>query len=131
VRSQAAQAWMDKRLAPAERAGLLLEQLSLDEKMAQISCYFPTDISETSEFSERFPYGIGEVSSLEARSALMLDEVWHFSGKFRRRRWQVPATASLQTRMMIVASQRRRSIAAALQTTAFNIGIGALTTLSS
>lgn len=70
--------WMDERLASEERASLLLKELSLDEKMAQVSCYFPGDITQTSDFRERFPHGIGEVSCLEARSALTLDEVTAF-----------------------------------------------------
>lgn len=70
--------WMDERLASDDRAALLLEKLSLDEKMAQISCYFPTDITQTGAFGERFPHGIGEVSCLEARSALTLDQVTAF-----------------------------------------------------
>lgn len=70
--------WMDKQLAPDKRAGLLLEQLSLDEKMAQVSCFFPTDITLTADFTERFPFGIGEVPCLEARSALTLDDVTAF-----------------------------------------------------
>jgi beta-glucosidase len=70
--------WMDQRLAPGERAHLLLPQLSLDEKMAQISCYFPVDITLTADFSKRFPHGVGVVSTLEARSALTLDEVTAF-----------------------------------------------------
>ncbi|TAP45932.1 beta-glucosidase [Arthrobacter sp. S39] len=69
---------MDKRLTAGERADLLLDKLSLDEKMAQVSCYFPTDITQTGDFSERFPFGIGEVSCLEARSALTRDEVTAF-----------------------------------------------------
>lgn len=70
--------WMDDRLAPEERANLLLSELDLNEKMAQVSCYFPTDITDTGGFAERFPFGIGEVSCLEARSALTLDDVTAF-----------------------------------------------------
>ncbi|MFJ6453976.1 glycoside hydrolase family 3 N-terminal domain-containing protein [Paenarthrobacter sp. NPDC091669] len=70
--------WMDERLPAIERAELLLRELNLDEKMAQVSCYFPTDITQTTDFAERFPHGIGEVSTLETRSALTLDEVTAF-----------------------------------------------------
>lgn len=70
--------WMDGRLRADDRADLLLKELSLDEKMAQVSCYFPTDITQTSGFGEGFPHGIGEVSCLEARSALTLEEVTAF-----------------------------------------------------
>ena len=66
--------WLDQRLTPGERAHLLLAQLTLDEKMAQVSCYFPGDITQTTDFSKRFPHGVGVVSALEARSALTLDE---------------------------------------------------------
>ncbi|WP_432246200.1 glycoside hydrolase family 3 N-terminal domain-containing protein (plasmid) [Arthrobacter sp. G.S.26] len=88
--------WMNTLLAPGERAGLLTGELSLDEKMAQISCYFPTDITQTSDFRERFPNGIGEVSCLEARSALTLDEVTAFQRKVQLEamegsRWGIPA----------------------------------------
>ncbi|MGF6832451.1 beta-glucosidase [Paenarthrobacter sp. TE4293] len=70
--------WLNSDLSPSQRADLLLQQLSLDEKLAQVSCYFPTDITKTGDFAERFPFGIGEVSCLEARSALSLDEVTAF-----------------------------------------------------
>jgi beta-glucosidase len=70
--------WMDERLTAGERADLLLAKLSLDEKMAQVSCYLPSDITQTADVAERFPYGIGVVSSLEARSALTLDDVTAF-----------------------------------------------------
>src|SRR4029453_3874811 len=70
--------WMDGRLTPGERADLLLGKLSLDEKMAQVSCYFPSDITQTADFAERFPYGVGVVSGLEARSALTRAEVAAF-----------------------------------------------------
>ena len=69
---------MDERMTPGGRASRLLENLTLEQKMAQVSCYFPSDITQTADFSERFPYGIGEVSCLEARSALTLDEVTAF-----------------------------------------------------
>src|SRR4029079_11636631 len=70
--------WMDERLTAGERADLLLAELSLDEKMAQVSCYFPSDITQTADVAERFAYGIGVVSPLEARSALTLDDVTAF-----------------------------------------------------
>jgi len=84
-----AQPWSDHRLDPVRRAELLLTELTVDEKMAQISCYFPTDINDTGDFAERFPRGIGEVSCLETRSARTLDEVTSF-----QRRIQAEAMAS-------------------------------------
>jgi beta-glucosidase len=75
--------WMDERLNADARADLLLNVLNLDEKMAQVSCYFPIDITETSDFGQRFPFGIGEVSILEARSAETLDEVTSFQHRIQ------------------------------------------------
>src|SRR4029450_711057 len=46
--------------------------------MAQASCYFPSDITQTADVAERFPHGIGVVSTLEARSAITLDDVTAF-----------------------------------------------------
>ncbi|WP_307051451.1 glycoside hydrolase family 3 N-terminal domain-containing protein [Arthrobacter oryzae] len=75
--------WLNSALAPRDRAGLLLQELNLDEKMAQVSCYFPSDITNTEDFAERFPFGIGEVSCLEVRSALSLDEVTAFQRRIQ------------------------------------------------
>jgi beta-glucosidase len=72
------QPWLDESLDPGQRADLLLPELTLDQKMAQVSCYFPTDIADTSDLTPRFPHGVGAVSCLEARSALTLDEVTNF-----------------------------------------------------
>lgn len=74
---------MDQTLPATVRANLLLAELSLDQKMAQVSCYFPADIAQTDDFTDRFPFGIGEVSCLEARSALTLDEVTEFQRRIQ------------------------------------------------
>lgn len=65
--------YQDKSLSAKERASDLLEKLSLDEKMAQVQCYFPrsTDINN---FPELFPLGVGEVSCLEMRSIKTIDQ---------------------------------------------------------
>lgn len=82
--------WSDPGLDPDRRAELLLAEMTLDEKMAQVSCYFPTDIDDTEKFVEAFPHGIGEVSCLEARSAVTLDDVT----AFQRRVQSAAMTAS-------------------------------------
>ena len=35
--------YKDSALAPEERASLLLKEMNLDEKMAQVNCVFPFD----------------------------------------------------------------------------------------
>lgn len=83
IATTATSSWSDPTLDPAERAELLLAELTLDEKMAQVSCYFPTDITDTADFAERFPHGIGEVACLETRSARTLDEVTAFQHRIQ------------------------------------------------
>lgn len=60
------------------RAGTLLATMTLDQKMAQVSCYCPADISDVSDFVARYPFGVGEVSCLEVRSAERLEDVVEF-----------------------------------------------------
>ena len=63
-------------LPPKERAQLLLQELSLDEKMAQLNCVFPFGevANDFTEISARVPYGIGEVSTLEMRRIQTLED---------------------------------------------------------
>lgn len=56
-------------LSPKQRATALLKELSLEEKMAQINCYFYYPYSEKGKNAgEMFPYGVGAVSGLELRN---------------------------------------------------------------
>lgn len=70
--------WMNPQLDARERASLLLPELTLDQKMGQVSCYFPSDVTDTADQADRFPHGVGMVSCLEARAARTLDEVTSF-----------------------------------------------------
>ena len=69
--------YMDTMLQPAERAKILLEEMSLDEKMAQVNCIFPFNeiVNDFEEISKQSAHGIGAVSTLEMRSMETLDEV--------------------------------------------------------
>lgn len=78
------QPWMDASLPADARADLLIARLELDQKMAQVSCYFPVDIADTSDFAARYPHGVGEVSCLETRVATTLDEVASFQQAVQR-----------------------------------------------
>lgn len=68
--------YMDKNLSPAERAGALLEELSLDEKMAQVTSVFPfdKDAQDFENIRSRTKNGIGTVSTLEVRRIETLEE---------------------------------------------------------
>lgn len=59
----------NRQLPPENRARLLLQELTLDEKMAQINCVFPFDTvyQDMDWISARTRLGIGEVSTLEMR----------------------------------------------------------------
>lgn len=79
---------LDAALPAERRAALLLDQLSLDEKLAQVSCYFAADIADTSDFATKHPHGVGEVSCLETRDALHLDEVAAFQHRLQAQAMQ-------------------------------------------
>lgn len=63
-------------LSAQERARLLLAELTLDEKMAQVSCVFPFNeyFGDEDYLRREMPYGIGEISTLEMRSAVTLED---------------------------------------------------------
>lgn len=65
--------YKDKTLSPKERAEDLLSKLSLDEKMAQVQCYFyMPDRPEVFDLMHK--NGVGEVSCLEFRGLETVDE---------------------------------------------------------
>lgn len=68
--------YQDTGKTPEERARLLLADLSLEEKMAQVNCIFPFGefYDDMDRISEGTPYGIGEVSTLEMRRIKTLEE---------------------------------------------------------
>lgn len=63
-------------LRPEERAQTLLDELSMDEKLAQINCVFPLNekYRDFDWLSAQVPWGIGEVSTLELRRIETLEE---------------------------------------------------------
>ena len=68
--------YMDAALPAQERAKALLQELTLDEKMAQINCIFPFDkrYLDFDFIARSAPFGIGEVSTLEMRRIETLEE---------------------------------------------------------
>ena len=68
--------WRNKELPPDERAESLLKELSLDEKMAQLSCVFPFGelAQDMDRISEQTPFGIGQISTLEVRRIETLEQ---------------------------------------------------------
>ena len=68
--------FMDPALRPEERAKALLSEMSLEEKMGQVSCVFPFDAVcfDFDYISENTKQGIGEVSTLEMRRMETLEK---------------------------------------------------------
>lgn len=68
--------YKDASLAPAERAALLLGELSLGEKMAQVTgvANFTDQVWDMDWFRAHMPYGIGTVTTLELRRVKTLEE---------------------------------------------------------
>lgn len=78
--------YMNSKLQPEERAQALLEEMSLDEKMAQINSIFP--FGETYRNFDNIiantKYGIGQVSTLEMRRMESLEEVCEWQKKVQQ-----------------------------------------------
>lgn len=70
-------AYLDCTLDPKKRAQALLEEMSLEEKVAQLTGVFPFDeeYNNFEEIAAKVPHGIGEVSTLEMRRMETLEEV--------------------------------------------------------
>lgn len=68
--------YQDSSRNPKERAKALLEELTLDEKMAQLGCIFPfgDSYADMDKQAADMPHGIGQVSTLEMRRIRTLEE---------------------------------------------------------
>ena len=65
--------YMDTKLSPEERAKDLLEKLSLDEKMAQVTGVFAVPGKEE-QMAAFVKHGIGQISTLEFRTCKSVEE---------------------------------------------------------
>lgn len=79
--------YKDITKSPRERAQALLEELTLDEKMAQITCisHFGDGFDDIEQQAEAMPYGIGQVSTLEMRRIHTLDEAAAWQRKMQEK----------------------------------------------
>lgn len=83
-----AKSYRDTSLSPAERAELLLEKLSVEEKMAQLICVMPFGSSAEEclqEAEQACSVGIGNVSSLVMREHRTLEESAQLQRKLQSR----------------------------------------------
>jgi len=71
--------YRNKNLTPEVRADLLLQELSVQEKMSQLTCFLTRD-SDMSELIEKNPLGVGQISCLQIR---MVD-TWADAASFAR-----------------------------------------------
>lgn len=73
--------YMDKTLSPVERAQLLLAEMTLDEKMAQVNCSFPynEDLDTSLKMAlHKVPQGAGHMSTLIMRGLETLEDAARF-----------------------------------------------------
>ena len=77
--------YRDITKSPKERAHALLAELTLDEKMAQLTCisHFGDGFDDIEQQAEAMPYGIGQVSTLEMRRIHTLDEAASWQRKMQ------------------------------------------------
>lgn len=73
--------YLDTTLTPEERAQDLLAKLSLEEKMGQVNCFF----AEHEDIKKAATYGIGQVSTLEARQMTSMEEVARWQEKIQKK----------------------------------------------
>ena len=78
--------WHNTELVPDERARLLLREMTLDEKVAQINCVFPFDTTyqDMDWIAAQTPLGIGEVSTLEMRRLETLEAAADWQRRVQR-----------------------------------------------
>lgn len=69
--------YTDTKLSPKERAKALLAELSAEEKLGQLNCYFPREFSdgELGDMGTTHPAGVGHITSLELRSKKSYAEI--------------------------------------------------------
>ena len=60
--------YQNPALAPEQRAELLLKELSVREKLAQLTGWLSFDSNDAAQVAERFPHGLGQVSTLQMRA---------------------------------------------------------------
>ena len=61
--------YMDASLDAKIRAQLLLDEMSVEEKMSQIRCFMPRDMSDVKKLKDVHPLGAGNISCLSLRFA--------------------------------------------------------------
>lgn len=79
--------YMDRTLSPEKRAELLLAEMTLDGKMAQVNCAFPysTDLDTSLKMAQyKAPQGTGHVSSLIIRQLETLEDAARFQKELQR-----------------------------------------------
>ena len=86
--------YMDKNLSPKERAALLLAELTLDEKMAQVNCAFPynIDLEKALKMAQyKAPHGTGHVSCLQMRILETLEDAAKFQQALQKQAMEASA----------------------------------------
>lgn len=69
--------YMNIKLSSEKRAEMLLQEMNIEEKLAQLTCFLPAK-DRMEEVKEKCRYGIGEISTLEMRNIESLEEVAGF-----------------------------------------------------
>ena len=72
--------YLDKSLCPEQRSVLLLAEMGLDEKLAQLGSYFLRDMDFES-LKKNHPFGVGQISCLEMRTLKTIEECVAFQQK--------------------------------------------------
>lgn len=77
--------YQNPALSADERAADLLARLSLEEKMAQVVCFFPRQAADYDRLAKEHPQGVGGVSCLEMRALDTLQQAAEMQRKLQQR----------------------------------------------
>ena len=77
--------YLNTSLSPEQRAEALMKEMSIDEKMGQLVCFFPTKPGDSIKIDEDYPHGVGQISCLEMRSLDSLKEAAEFQREMQEK----------------------------------------------
>ena len=77
--------YLNSKLAPELRAEALLKEMSLEEKMGQLVCFFPTKPGDFKNLEKDYSHGVGQLSCLEMRSLGTLEEAAKFQHEMQEK----------------------------------------------
>ena len=77
--------YLEATLSPEIRAEALITEMSIEEKMGQLVCFFPRKPGDSKEIEAEYPQGVGQISCLEMRSLDTLEAAAQFQREMQEK----------------------------------------------